>query len=185
MTLAEITMPLTRGVIAPLEDARLLLDASTVGEPDGEDAVWVTTTVDGFIELESSGVAAGRELVDEEVRWEDAVRALVEVEVVARVVEIKEGEIDPVVVVVTADSEGCAGNLVVVSLLPFVLVVGEPGLIIFEMKDSRGFCACAVVVVGRVCWRFCRARSIGGMNIVFCFYACATLKNEGNRINDR
>lgn len=152
MTLAEITMPLTRGVIVPLADARLLLDASTVGEPDGEVAVWVTTTVDGLVvELESSAVTGGRELVDEVVRWEDAVRVFVDEEVVARVVEIEEGKIGVGAVAVTADSGGCGCTLVLVAVLAFVLVAGKPGLRMFDKKDSMGFCACVVVVVGRSC----------------------------------
>lgn len=131
-------------------------------EGDVEDAVWVTMVVDGLVEsVESAGGTRGRELVDEAVRWEDVD------EVVRLPVEDEEVEVEglTVRVVVGAVSEGC--NLVVVGVgVPtLVLVVGEPGWKMLEKKDSIGFCAGVVVVVGRS-WRFTRARSTGGMNMV-------------------
>ena len=123
--------------------------------------------VDKFVEVEtSSGLTRGRTLVDEVGRWEEVVRVPVE-EVVeglsVRVVDVKEGEIDAV----DADSEGCSLVLVAVAVVALVLLAGEPGLKMFEKKDSMGSCA-AVVVVARS-WRFTRARSTGGMNIFFGF----------------
>jgi len=76
----------------------------------------------------------------------------VEVEVGNRLDTTKEGKVGRV-------SDGC-GLVLEVDL---VVVVGAPGLRMFETKDSKGLCG--VVVVGRS-WRFARARSTGGMNIV-------------------
>jgi hypothetical protein len=172
MTLAEITMPLTRGVMLASDDRLPLLDASMVPEPegDGEVEVWVTTTVDWSVEeVVAPGVTRGRELVEEVVGWEDVDEVVVgllaededededevEVGLVNRVVVIEGGKEG------NEDSEVCVCNLVVEIVL--VLVEGAPGLRMFEKKDSIGFCA--AVVVGRA-WRFTRARSTGGMNIV-------------------
>lgn len=134
---------------------------------DGEDAVWVMTKVDTFVEFEvSSALTRGRTVVDEVGRWEDVVRLPVEVEVEGlsvRVVDVKEGEMDAV----DADSEGCTLVLVAVAVVPLVLLAGGPGLKMSEMMDSIGFCAAGVVVARS--WRFTRARSTGGMNMVFLF----------------
>jgi hypothetical protein len=136
----------------------LLLDASVIVETggDSEDVVGVTTRVDWVEEV----VERGREPVDEVEDW-DAV------DEVARLLVEDEGRVEGFRVVVGGVSEGCDLAVVVVVGFgpPLALVVGAPGLRTFETRDSIGFCPGVVVVVGR-CWRFTRAGSTGGMNMV-------------------
>ena len=69
MTLAEITMPMTRGVM-PVVDVPLL-DALLVLETEGNVEFGVTTAVERS-EVESGGVKRGAWVVEEEVMWEEA-----------------------------------------------------------------------------------------------------------------
>jgi hypothetical protein len=153
MTLAEITMPMTRGVM-PLVDEPLL-DASLVPEAEGDVEVWVTTVVDGSKEVvESGGVKRGAELVEEVVDREEVdetARALDEDEEM----EVRTGREE-------ADAVGWeteASDLVVE--VGLAVVVGTAGFKMLEKKDSIGFWSSSADadVVGRS-WRFGRACSI-------------------------
>jgi len=133
MTLAEITMPMTRGVM-PLVDEPLL-DASLVPETGGDVEVWVTTVVDWSEEVvKSGGVKTGTELVlVEEVVEREAVdeaeRALDEDEEM----EVRTGreETDAV------GWETEARDLVVE--VGLAVVVGSAGFKMLEIRDSIGF----------------------------------------------
>lgn len=129
-------------------------------EPEGEaeDEVWVTVVVAWFVEfMESSGVVRGRALVGA-ARWEDVdVSVDVDVDVVVRPLVEDEEDEESVRVVVGA-VVAVSDNLVVVDVPTLVLVVGAPGLKTRERKDSTG--------LGFRCWRFTRARSTGGMNMI-------------------